>query len=135
MITGAAADGRHKEAHAVTLQERIARQRHSGAIVRLGTRFNVALRLERLVFAQGGTVFAFESLPEEASRQLLATGAIVILNDAVEPDVSIETMDGRKTATSPLPEDDREAAVAIELLLERLQVLSPPATFTDSDGI
>jgi len=136
MITGAATDNFQNGARAVTIQERIARQRHSGAIVRLGTRYNVALRLERLLFAQGGTVFAFECLPDEASKQLLHAGAIVILNDAPEDGVSIETTEGKETAAATsLPEDDGEAALAIERLLERLQVLSAPPSFIDSDGI
>ncbi len=121
----------------VSLRERIVRQRHSGAAIHLAEfRQDVAHRLERLLFDAGFNVFVFDRLPEDASRRLLAAGALVILLNGPAEGFTIETPEGKKeTAADSLPEDGHEAALTIERLLQDLQVLLPAPGFTDSDGI
>ena len=121
----------------VSLGERIARQRHSGAVIHLAEfRHDVAQRLERLLFDAGFNVFAFDHLPEEASHKLLAAGALIILLNGPAEGFTIETAGGKKeTAADSLPENGHEAALTIERLLQDLQVLVPAPVFTDSDGI
>ena len=121
----------------VTLRERIARQRHSGAIIHLAEfRQDIAHRLERLLFDAGFNVFAFDHLDEDASHKLLAAGALVILLNGPAEGFTIQTAEGKKeSGADSLPDNGTEAALTIERLLQDLQVLIPAPAFTDSDGI
>jgi sulfate adenylyltransferase large subunit len=121
----------------VSLPERIARQRHSGAIIHLAKFHNhVAHRLERLLFDAGFTVFAFDELPAEAAQRLLAAGVLVILMNGPAEGFTVQTTSGQKNVVADsLPEDSTEAALTIERLLQDLQVLIPSPLFMDSDGI
>ena len=121
----------------VSLHERIARQRHSGAVIRLGqNRLELALRLERLLFDEGCVVFTFEDLKDEAIHKLLTMGALVILTSGPQAGYVVETAQGKKqAATESLPDDNTQAAAGLQSLLQNMQVLSPAPTFTDSDGI
>lgn len=121
----------------VSLEERVARQRHSGAIVHLAQfRDDVAHRLERLLFDAGFTVFTFDSLPADAAQKLLANGVLVILLNGPAEGFTIEIANGKKnTVADSLPENGTEAALTIERLLQDLQVLIPAPVFSDSDGI
>ena len=117
----------------LTLADRVARQRHSGAIVHLGARVELGWRLERHLFDRGCTVFALEAQPETA-RALLNLGALVLLTGTTGQGFAVQTSPSESSAME-VPPDDAEAVHAIEDLLERLQVFSPEPNWTDSGGI
>jgi len=140
LISGAANEGRElrqmSAPEPVTLADRIARQHHTGAIVHLGGRLQLALRLERHLFDRGCTVFAFESQTEEVTRALLGAGVLVLLAGEPRLGFSIETTSGEQDVRdTELPSSDTEAIYAVEELLNRLQLLSPGSDWTDSGGI
>jgi sulfate adenylyltransferase large subunit len=120
----------------VTASERTLRQGHIGAVIRLGGRFGVLSRLERLLFDRGCNVYALDESDTAISDSLLRLGALVLLPGESAGEVSVATSEGTKPVPSEsLPGDDSETAHAIEKALERLQVLLPVGSFSDSGGI
>jgi sulfate adenylyltransferase large subunit len=120
----------------VTLAERMVRQRHTGAVIQLGGRASLALRLERRLFDLGCTVFALEAPPEQVSQALVSVGAIVILADGPEAQFAIRTANGHvDVGTNPLPDPDTDALRAIEQLLERKEILRLNPDWRDASGI
>jgi len=120
----------------VTLKDRIARQRHAGAIIRLAGRLELAKRLERQLFDRGCTVFAFEEQTAEVLRVLLDVGAIVLLTGATAERFSIETVTGSIDPPSDvLANNDEQALTAIEQFLESQRILFGSLAESDGGGI
>ncbi len=120
----------------VALGERVLRQGHAGAILRLSGRTELVWRLERLLFTRGCNVFSFAEESDSSLAALLAVGALVLISGAPGSDISITTADGATSAPpESLPIDDLEAAGALTKLLERIQVLRSSGTWSDSGGI
>jgi sulfate adenylyltransferase subunit 1 len=120
----------------VALGERVVRQGHVGAVIRLGGRPGVAWRLERLLFERGCNVFNLPEQNDAALAALLRMGILVLLTGPKDSSISVTTADGSTDAPADsLPLDDLEAAHVLEGLLERLQILLPLGSFSDSGGI
>jgi sulfate adenylyltransferase large subunit len=120
----------------VTLKDRIARQRHAGAIIRLGGRLELAKRLERQLFDRGCTVFTFEEQSPEVLRVLLNVGAIVLLTGTPAQRFSIETVTGSIDPPSDvLDNNDEQALAAIEQFLESQRILFGSLAESDGGGI
>jgi sulfate adenylyltransferase subunit 1 len=100
----------------VTAAERIARYRHSGAIVALGPREQLAFLLERKLFDRGCAVVVANDTGVNAG----ATGLLVLL-------LSDETND--------LPDDDARAADEVIRRLEESGILLPDESLTGGEGI
>jgi sulfate adenylyltransferase subunit 1 len=120
----------------VTFGERVVRQGHVGAIIRLGGRSELAWRLERLLFDRGCNVFALENQSDASLESLLRLGTLVLLTGTPDGRISVTTADAQTDApTDSLPAGDLEAAQAVESMLERIQVLLPTGNWSDSGGI
>jgi sulfate adenylyltransferase large subunit len=102
----------------VTAAERIARYRHSGAIVALGRREQLAWLLERNLFDRGCAV----TVAGDTSIDASATGLLVLLVSAQAPE-------------RDLPIDDAAAADEIIHRLEESGVLLPNESLTEGEGI
>jgi sulfate adenylyltransferase large subunit len=126
----------HRSDTPVTLKDRVARQRHIGAIVRLPAQSHVAKQLERRLFDRGCTAFALSGQTSGAAKTLLRAGAIVILESAASQSFSIETADGPlDLATHQLNLDEPGIAAEIEHLLESRQILFSTRGESDGGGI
>jgi hypothetical protein len=136
MITGTAApkQGRTKErgAEPVTPMERVARRGHTGAVIRLGGRAEIAWRLERVLFDRGCFVVSLEE--SQVSYTLLEAGLLILIEGDEAQGFAIEGVDG-KTGSGELPLDDLEAVHAVERLLEQLRILLPATSWDYAGGI
>jgi sulfate adenylyltransferase large subunit len=120
----------------VTFGERVVRQGHVGAVVRLAGRQELAWRLERLLFDRGCNVFALDDLSDASLETLLRLGTLVLLTGTQDGRISVTTADGKTDApANSLPDGDLEAAQEVERMLERIQVLLPTGNWSDSGGI
>jgi sulfate adenylyltransferase subunit 1 len=111
----------------VTPVERIARYRHSGATVSLGSRTQLAWMLERRLFDRGCAVTIVEraagtSIDDALLEPLQKAGLLVLL-------VSDRPADWE------LPPDNARAAQWIEAMLEEIGVLLPEESLTGGEGI
>lgn len=136
MITGTPAP-RHARAkehgpEPVTPMERVAQRRHTGAVIRLGGRGEVAWRLERALFDRGSFVVALEE--SQVSYGLLEAGLLVLVVGEDAQGFAIESVDGKK-GSGELPLDDLEAVRTVERLLEQLRILLPPVSWDYAGGI
>jgi len=106
----------------VTPAERIARYRHSGEIVSLGARPDLAALVERRLFDRGCAVTVVENASEETLGALAAAGLLVLLvsEDAADWD---------------LPEAHDAAAGFIVSTLEESGILLPAESLTGGEGI
>jgi sulfate adenylyltransferase large subunit len=102
----------------VTAAERIARYRHAGAVLSLGSRSKLALLLERKLFDRGCAV----AVVNEAVAALERAGLLVLLVSDQAPDWD-------------LPADDAEAADLVIATLEHSGVLLPEERWTGGEGI
>ncbi|HEX4809406.1 MAG TPA: sulfate adenylyltransferase subunit CysN [Bryobacteraceae bacterium] len=136
MITDAAAALRirtkDRGPEPVTPVERMARSGHTGALIRLGGRAEVAWRLERALFDRGCFVVALEE--SRVSNALLEAGVLMLVIDEDEQGFAITGVDG-KTGSGELPLDDVEAVRTVELLMEQLRILLPAPSWVDAGGI
>jgi sulfate adenylyltransferase subunit 1 (EFTu-like GTPase family) len=101
----------------VTAAERIARYRHSGAVLALGGREQLAWLLERRLFDRGCAVAVVNEAGLDAG-----TGLLVLL-------VSGQTCDW------DLPSDDARAADEVVRRLEESGILLPDESLTEGEGI
>jgi len=106
----------------VTPVERIARYRHSGATVSLGSRTQLAWLLERKLFDRGCAVTVVERADDAILETLQKAGLLVLLASDRAPDWE-------------LPLDNAEAAQWIEAMLEETGVLLPEESLTGGEGI
>jgi sulfate adenylyltransferase subunit 1 len=111
----------------VTPVERIARYRHSGATVSLGSRTQLAWLLERKLFDRGCAVTILErtaatSIDDALLAALQKAGLLVLLVSDRAPDWE-------------LPQDNAQAAQRIEAMLEETGVLLPEESLTGGEGI
>lgn len=106
----------------VTPVERIARYRHSGATVSLGSRIQLAWLLERKLFDRGCAVSILERADDSVLEILQKAGLLVLLVSD-------------RAADWPLPADNAEAAQWIEAMLEETGVLLPEESLTGGEGI
>jgi len=102
----------------VTAAERITRYRHSGAVVALGRREQLAWLLERKLFERGCAVV----IAENAGIDAHATGLLVLLVSGQPSDWD-------------LPADDTQAADHIIKRLEESGMLLPDESLTEGEGI
>jgi len=102
----------------VTAAERIARYRHSGAVIELGPREQLAWLLERKLFDRGCAVVVAENTPINAD----ATGLLVL------------HVSGRASDWD-LPGDDARAADELIRRLEESGVLLPDGSWAEGEGI
>ena len=141
MILNAAAKLGNRSGAAHTIKpvspgERVARWHHTGVLIRLGGRVELAWRLERLLFEKGCAAFAVEQVDEATAPMLLQAGLLVITTGSLAQGFSIETVDGKAdSSASSLPPDDQDAVEAIERVLERLQIVLAGPNFSESGGI
>jgi sulfate adenylyltransferase subunit 1 len=127
---------RPAERRPVTFGERVARQRHVGAVIELGGRSELVWRLERVLFDRGCNVLAFDNQTEEIAGTLARLGMLAIVPGTAERGFLISTAAGKTdTSNKVLPESDNEALHALERLLERMQILLPAPGWSDSGGI
>ncbi|HYL34883.1 MAG TPA: sulfate adenylyltransferase subunit CysN [Bryobacteraceae bacterium] len=108
--------------HSVTAGERIARYRHPGATVPVGSRTQLARALERRLFDRGCAVAVVERAADETLDALEKAGLLVVLVSDREPDWD-------------LPADDVKAAALIVAKLEADGVLLPEESLTGGEGI
>jgi sulfate adenylyltransferase subunit 1 (EFTu-like GTPase family) len=102
----------------VTVAERIARYRHSGATVALGRREQLGWLLERRLFDRGCAVL----IADNATMNAAAGGLLMLL-------VSDQASDW------DLPADDERAADEVIARLEESGVLLPDESLTEGEGI
>jgi sulfate adenylyltransferase large subunit len=102
----------------VTVAERIARYRHSGATVALGHREQLGWLLERRLFDRGCAVL----IADNATMNAAAGGLLMLL-------VSDQASDW------DLPADDERAADEVIARLEESGVLLPDESLTEGEGI
>jgi sulfate adenylyltransferase large subunit len=106
----------------VTPVERIARYRHGGELVSLGSRTELAWLLERKLFDRGCAVTVARHASEETLEALDRAGLLVLLLSSKAPDWN-------------LPEDDDEAVNFVVTALEESGVLLPEESLTGGEGI
>jgi len=106
----------------VTPVERIARYRHSGEIVSLGARPELAWLVERKLFDRGCAVTVAEGVSEETLNALEGAGLLVLLVSNNAPDWD-------------LPEEDDAAASFVVSTLEETGILLPAESLTGGEGI
>jgi hypothetical protein len=127
---------RHAHSGPVTAGERAARRGHVGAWIRFGGREDAVWHLERLLFNRGCIAVVMDRISEETAHNLVRAGLLVLSAGNPEEDFSVETADGRTNSKiESLPPQSPEAAIAIEQLLERLQILFSTSYWSDSSGI
>jgi hypothetical protein len=106
----------------VTPVERILRYRHSGAVVPLGPRPQLAWLLERRLFDRGCAVVTIEHASQETLDALEKAGLLALQVSAVSPD-------------RDWPQDNEQAVVAIVAELEESGVLLAEESLTGGEGI
>ena len=110
------------KADRVTPAERLARYRHTGAVVQLGPRPELAATLERKLFDRGCAVTVAERAPDEIIDALEKAGLLILLiSDA--------------KAAWDLPEDNLAAANLTVSKLEEAGVLLAEESLTGGEGI
>ncbi len=110
------------KADRVTPAERIARYRHTGAVVPLGPRADLAWALERKLFDRGCAVSIAHRAADETLDALEKAGLLVLLVSDGAPEID-------------LPEDDVAAANLLVTRLEETGVLLPEEALTGGEGI
>jgi sulfate adenylyltransferase large subunit len=100
----------------VTSADRFLRYGHSGAVVNLQNRLEVAHRLERILFDQGATVIVLNDPDLRAVTSLVKSGFLVLGLGAADFEGAIHP--------GTLPADDEEAALAVYDLLVRAGVVT-----------
>src|SRR5579871_5724326 len=105
----------------VTPVERILRYRHSGAIVPLGPRTQLAWLLERRLFDRGCAVVTLEHASRETLDALEKAGLLVLELSAAAPN-------------RQLPQDNEQAVTAIIAELEETGVLLAEESLTGGEG-
>jgi sulfate adenylyltransferase large subunit len=120
----------------VTLKDRIARQQHSGAIIRLPGRPELAAQLERRLFDRGCTVFSFDEQSPEFLRELIEIGVLVLVTGSALQRFSIETTSGPiDLGSDELESQNNDALVSLERLLEQRKILlAPSKSSADGEG-
>ncbi len=136
--------------HPVTPAERIARNRHRGAIIFLGNRESVGSLLERRLFDHGCAVVRFTELRStdvdawkstlvEAAWLVIVSGRGVPGTRAVQPDETrIVTADGSwivDLAAHEFAENDEAAVQEVQNALQRYGVLLVEPEWVDTGGI
>jgi len=106
----------------VTAGERIARYRHPGATIPVGSRTELAWTLERRLFDRGCAVTIAERAADETLDALEKAGLLVVLVSDRECEWD-------------LPADDVKAANMIVAKLEEASVLLPEESLTGGEGI
>jgi len=106
----------------VTPAERLARNRHSGAIVPLGLRSGLATTLERKLFDRGCAVTIANHQADEMLEALENAGLLVLVVSDAEP-------------AWDLPDDDLAAARRIINKLEETGALLSQGSVTGGEGI
>jgi sulfate adenylyltransferase large subunit len=106
----------------VTPGERIARYRHPGATVPVGSRTELAWALERRLFDRGCAVTIVQHAADETLEALEKAGLLAILVSDAEPEWE-------------LPANDAKAAELIVAKLEEAGVLLPEEALTGGEGI
>ena len=106
----------------VTPVERIARYRHGGEIISLGSRTELAWLLERKLFDRGCAVTVAQRTSQETLDALERAGLLVLLLSGQAPDWD-------------LPEDDDRAVSFVVSMLEESGVLLPAESLTGGEGI
>jgi sulfate adenylyltransferase subunit 1 (EFTu-like GTPase family) len=106
----------------VTPAERLARYRHSGAIVPLGLRSGLATTLERKLFDRGCAVTIATHPADETLEALENAGLLVLVVSGAEP-------------AWDLPDDDLAAARRIISKLEETGALLSQGSVTGGEGI
>ena len=109
-------------AHRVTPAERIGRYRHSGTVVAVGARTELAWTLERKLFDRGCAVTVADHAADETIDALEKAGLLVLLVSDGAPDLE-------------LSEDDAAAADQMITRLEETGVLLPEEALTGGEGI
>ncbi|HTS48617.1 MAG TPA: sulfate adenylyltransferase subunit CysN [Bryobacteraceae bacterium] len=110
------------KADRVTPAERLARYRHTGAVVQLGPRPELAATLERKLFDRGCAVTVAERAPDEIIDALEKAGLLILLISDAE-------------AAWDLPEDNLAAANLTVSKLEEAGVLLAEESLTGGEGI
>ncbi len=141
MIVGAARDASRTGAgvaatrEPVTANERTARWKHQGAVIRLGERKSLAQLVERILFDRGSTVVLFEQWNEAWSETIRRSGILVLVADEHQHSFQILAADGEAEVALPeLPVSDAEAAGTIISILEQAQILTGEM-WSESEGI
>ncbi len=110
------------KAHRVTPAERIGRYRHTGAVIRLGPRPDLAVAFERRLFDRGCSVTVADRAADETLEALERAGLLVLL-------ISDSPADWE------LPADDAKAVNFMVARLEEAGVLLPEEALTGGEGI
>ena len=110
------------KADRVTPAERMARYRHSGTTVALGSRAELAALIERRLFDRGCAVAVVDHAADETIVALEKAGLLVLLIADGEP-------------AWDLPQDDAEAAALVVAKLEETGLLLAEELLTDGEGI
>ena len=110
------------KADRVTPAERLARYRHTGAVVQLGARPELAAMLERKLFDRGCAVTIADRAADEIIDALEKAGLLILLVSDAE-------------AAWDLPEDNLAAANLIVSKLEEAGVLLAEESLTGGEGI
>ena len=82
----------------VTPMERVARRGHTGAVIRLGGRAEIAWRLERVLFDRGCFVVTLEE--SQVSYALLEAGLLMLVEGDESQGFAIESVDGKRDRAS-----------------------------------
>jgi hypothetical protein len=109
------------KAHQVTPAERISRNRHPGAIIRLGERTELAWALERRLFDRGCIVTVVDRAADETLEALEKAGLLVLLISDAASDWELP--------------DDAKAVGFIVNRLEETGVLLSEEALTGGEGI
>jgi hypothetical protein len=108
----------------VSLEERIARQGHSGAIIELGGRIELAKTLERRLFDRGCNVCLFDNLPTETLHLLAGTGALILVFGSTTRGVLVLAQRDSVEATEQIPDgSDEDMRERIEQFLIRNSIV------------
>ncbi len=136
MVTGPAQHDKDGYATGpVTAAERIVRRGHTGCVVRLGGRTELAWRLERLVFERNASVVVLADADPVTEQALMKAGLLVVVTGHSGQPFEIETVSGGIKHGESLPVGDSDAAKAIEGMLLRMQVVLPTALNESGEGI
>jgi sulfate adenylyltransferase large subunit len=95
----------------VSLEERIARQGHGGAVIELGGRVALTGMLERRLFDRGCNVLVSDNLPIEILHFLTGTGAFILLTGSRTEGVSVSAQGSTIEHIQQTSEDSDEKMI------------------------